>query len=159
MDRRQKLEAWAERALYRNISNLIADNPDGSILAYGKYLIKQAAPGRFTVTDLADAVTSFGSKKSALSWCTANRYQDLNLARYILQLDTQKTQIRQDIEQRQQLTEICKNSQFRDRVMVKLESKKNFFRNVSIQLEKCMNRAKYLQLRGLQNETARTRRI
>lgn len=159
MTRQQKLENWAERELTRNMSNLIMNNQDGSVLAYGRYVIQQISPGVCEVQDFSDTATRFNSKKSALSWCAANRYNDLNLARYILQLDLQHGQIRRDIEQRRRVAESSANARFRETVLAKLESKQSFCRSVAAQLEKCIDRAKYLQLRGLQNETARTRRI
>jgi hypothetical protein len=159
MTRQQKLEIWAEREFARNIFDAIISNDDGSLLAYGRYVITQIQPGVCEVRDISDSVTTFGSKKSALSWCAANRYNDLNLARYILQLDLQNSQIRRDIEQRRRVAETSTNTRFRETVLIKLEGKLSFHRSVAAQLEKCIDRAKYLQLRGLQNETARTRRI
>lgn len=158
-NRQQKLDKWAKQELTRNLTKIIIDNPDGSILAYGRYKIQQISTGLCEITDFHDAKIWFGSKKTALSWCVATRYQDFNLARHIQQLDAQKTQIGQDINLRHRSAESSGTDRFRELVMTKLESKRCFYDSVVLQLEKCVNRAKYLQYQGLQHETARTRGI
>ena len=41
MTREQKLEAWAERELKRNIDSIIVDDGSGALVVFGKYVLKQ----------------------------------------------------------------------------------------------------------------------
>ena len=61
-----------------------------------------------------------------------------------------------DINYNKQMAHKGKNHEFQELVITKLESKVGHYSLVDRELEKCLNLAKYIQLKGFQNETART---
>ena len=152
----QKLEQWAQREILRNLDHMILDQ-DGRTLMYGRYLVEKTAQG-VGVWCGADSVGEFTSRRSAISYCVADRQRDYNLARRILQLDTTKRMLGADIAARTGVADRTTSNRTRDLIMTKLQHKHSNYRTVIDQLEKCISRAKYLQLRGFVNETARTRR-
>jgi len=157
MTQEQKLEAWAEREFPRVINSLILHDSRGTVLAFGRYRLEQNKRGVQIYIDDEPGL-EFTDRRSALSWCVAAKYQQLNLARRISQLDQQKRFISDDIDTRRQLAQRSRNSRYQDTVNTKLATKIRHRSSVSEQLEKCISQAKYIQIRGFTNETARTRR-
>jgi hypothetical protein len=157
MTQEQKLEAWAAREFPRAIHNLIVDDKKGTVLAFGRYRIEQRAASVQLYVD-EELRLNFSDRRSALSWCVADKHQQLNLARRISQLDEQKLLITNDIDTRRVLLQRSRNTRYRDTVSTKLAAKMRHRASVLDQLEKCITQAKYIQIRGFTNETARTRR-
>jgi len=155
MTREQKLEAWAERELKRNIDSIIIDNGAGGIVVFGKYCI-EASDTRFCVSTWDREIHSFSSKKSAMSWCTADHQRQYNLSNLILVLDRKKQALAADIYCRKTVGERGRHENFYEIINMKIQPKIDLYNSVDAELEKCVNRAKYLQIRGFNNETART---
>lgn len=156
MNKNQKIENWAQKEILRNLDHMILDQ-GGRLFLFGRYLVESTQSGT-GVWRNDDFLAEFTSKRSALSYCVADRQRDYNLARRILQLDTTKRILGDDISMRKSLLTRSTNTRTRDTVAAKLQQKDSNLRSVISQLEKCISRAKYLQLRGFINETARTRR-
>lgn len=156
MKHQRKLESWALRELPHQINYMILEDQH-QILAFGVYRIT-ADQDLQQVWKREELVDSFLNRRTALSYCVAEHRQDFNLARQIQQLDHARRLIQADINTRQKLADSGTGANFRDRVRTKLQSRNQQLRDISVQLEKCIARAKYLQLRGFTNETARTRR-
>jgi hypothetical protein len=74
MNQSQKLDAWAERELKRNIDSIIIDDGTGSLVVFGKYCI-QSKDTRFQVSTWDKTIHSFSTKKTAMSWCTTDHQQ------------------------------------------------------------------------------------
>jgi hypothetical protein len=155
MTQDQKLEAWAERELKRNIDSIIIDNGAGGIVVFGKYCI-EANDTRFCVSTWDREIHSFSSKKSAMSWCTADHQQQYNLSNLILVLDRKKQALAADIYCRKTVGERGRHENFYEIINMKIQPKIDLYNSVDAELENCVNRAKYLQIRGFNNETART---
>jgi hypothetical protein len=152
----QKLERWAHKELERNIHTMIIDNDHGGYLLFGRYYVAPMA-NHFNVYNLNDQLLgSFSDKRTAVSWCVAEKHRQLNLANEIASLDRQKQNITADISLRKKLAERSKAKSFGETVLIKLQSKMHHQQMLTQQLEKCINLAKYLQIKGFQNETART---
>jgi len=100
----------------------------------------------------------FNSSKTAVSWCIADKFRQLNLARDLLTLDQKLGNITNDISVRAAIADRSTRWEFRDPVGVKLETKIIRKKLLENQLSKCVDSAKYLQQRGFNNETARTGR-
>jgi hypothetical protein len=100
----------------------------------------------------------FGSKRVAMSWCIADRLQRYQLARNIQLLDNKRQSLAADIYCRQQLANHSRNIDFSESVNTKIQRKIDYFNMLDSELEKCLNSAKYWQLKGFANETARTGR-
>jgi hypothetical protein len=155
MTREQKLEAWAERELKRNIDSIIVDDGTGALVVFGKYCI-EADNNRFCVSTWDKEIHSFSSKKAAMSWCTADHQQHYNLSNQILVLDRKKQALAADIYCRKTVGERGRQASFYEIINMKIQPKIDLYNSVNSELEKCVNRAKYLQIRGFNNETART---
>lgn len=155
MTRDQKLEAWAERELKRNIDSIIIDDGTGSLVVFGKYRI-QPQGTRFQVSTWDKTIHVFSTKKTAMSWCTADHQHHYNLANQILVLDRKKQALAADIYCRQAIGERGQTESFYEIINMKLQPKIDQYNSVTAELEKCVNQAKYMQIKGFNNETART---
>lgn len=111
-----------------------------------------------TVTEYAGNPAIFTSVRTALSWCIADKYNQIKLANEIKRLDEKRWRLRNDVSFSQKLTSIFKDPETRETALLKLETKQALLHNVETGLEKCANLAKYWQLRGFNNEIERTKR-
>ena len=139
------------------INNLIYRDDANNYCVFDRYKIVPVKPG-YLVLCSATEVGIFGSTKSALSWCIADKNKAFNLARDILALDVKLTSLTSDINARAQVADKSKQPQFRETIETKLESKIIRKKKVESELTKCVNWAKYIQQRGFNNETVRTGR-
>ena len=136
-------------------NSILKDGED--VVAFGNYRI-QPIRGMFAVTRWADTVAEFSSSRLALSWCIADRYQKYTLANDIMRLGRQQNLLRADLQVRSALSKKIQQPHWRENVELKIQRKKQRLQYIEIQLDKCVNLAKYWQLRGFNNETARTGR-
>jgi len=155
MNTQLKLERWAEKEFRRNINNLIIDEGQ-YLIAFGYYYIEQQKQG-WLVQTRTQIIHQFHNKKTAISWCVADKYQKFQLANHILNLDRKKQLLAADIHCRQTLGERSKTESFHETVLTKIQPKLLQYTGISAELEKCINQTKYLQIRGFSNETERTR--
>ena len=139
------------------IPNTIFEIDTGIYQVFGKYQII-AQKNECQVYCHATDVGVFSNKRSALSWCIADKYKDYTLARKLLEIDQKLRYLNNDIGMRAALADRSKNSAFREEVGTKLETKIIHKKQLEIQLAKCVNWAKYYQQRGFNNEIARTGR-
>lgn len=155
MNQEQKLEYWAKQELKRTIDQTILDDDEGGWIAFGRYQIK---PNHavFDVSRNDFFIGSFGSKRSALSWCIADNKNQLQLAQQIQTLDQKKQLIENDIACRSGIKKRMKSPVSKEIITTKLEPKIALNSVITAELEKCISSAKYIQLRGFSNETART---
>ena len=153
-----KIQQWIMKEFPHHSANAIIDDGQGAIMAFGKYVIRPCSQGGYSVATLGDKFMLFGSGRSAMAYCVADKYQNFNLARRILQLDQQKTLMRHDLDVRRHMAERSRNAAFTETVLTKIQHKSSVCRDISSELDKCVDLAKYMQLRGFTNETARTRR-
>lgn len=155
MNREEKLELFAERELKRHIDSLILDDGTGSIIVFGKYYIEPVG-NQFQVSNWDTAIHCFSSKKIAMSYCTADHKKNYNLSNMILVLDRKKQALAADIYCRKTLGDRGKSESFYEIINMKIQPKIDLYSSVVAELEKCVNQAKYMQIRGFNNETART---
>jgi hypothetical protein len=155
MTRDQKLERWAEKEFKRNIDQIILSDDDGGIVAFGQYHLK---PGLYgcVVKTWDREIHNFTNKRAAMAWCTADKQQQYNLSNMILVLDRKKQTLTADIQCRRSMGERGRTEDFYEIVTTKIQPKVQQLESVSTELENCVNRAKYIQIRGFNNETART---
>jgi hypothetical protein len=141
---------------FRNtIPNLIWQEDDGSYEVFYKYRIIPEKPV-FRVFCSASDIGVFSSTKTALSWCIADKFKNYNLARNILQLDNKLTSLINDINVRAKIGDKSNQPLFRETIGTKLETKIIHKKKLENELVICVNRAKYLQQQGFNNETVRT---
>ena len=131
--------------------------PDGrGYLAFEIYSI-QPQQGLWRVTKRQEPVALMTGLKSAVSWCVADKYQQHHLSQDILQLDQHKQQLENDLQAREALA-ARRLPITADAITAKLASRRWRLAQIDERLAKCVNVAKYWQLRGFNNETARAGR-
>ena len=155
MTKDQKVEQWAERELKRNLRSIILEDDDGTMVVFGKYFIQPRDTGVMVSTRYQE-MHCFSSKKTAMSWCTADHQGYYNLSNLILLLDCKKQTLAADIYCRKKIGGRGRHENFNEIINMKIQPKVDCLNAVNSELEKCVNQAKYLQIRGFNNETART---
>lgn len=152
---RQKLERWASQELAAVVQRAIIETDTGSYAAFGRYHLIPTATDCTVDVDNGGSYT-FSSKRIAMSWCIADNYHQYNLARDILTLDQKNQLLAADIKCRSGLANAGQHQDFYEIVNTKIQPKVEQQRAISSELEKCINLTKYIQIRGFNNETART---
>jgi hypothetical protein len=155
MNTDQKLERIAVSEYNRNLHNLIIATEIDEHMIFGAYRTKKHNGGITVYNRADDPVGHFSNQRSAVSFCVADKFCRYNLAQQIKTLDTKKQILDQDIACQRGLATRSKNPEFRELVYTKMSVKVEQHRAVNSELEKCINLAKYLQIKGFQNETAR----
>jgi hypothetical protein len=156
MIQEQKLEQWAEREFRRNVNNIIVTDDDHGIIAFGRYHLQSGDAG-CTVQLFSDSVLTFSNKKTAMSWCVADKYQQYALANSIHILDQKRQLLSADVAHGRRLMMSARHSDLVETVEAKISLKLARLQAIDTELEKCIKTAKYFQIRGFSNETARTR--
>lgn len=151
----QKFEKWLLNELRFNLEKTIVGDEQDGWTVFGRYHIMPVSHV-YKIWRRNTLIGSFGSKRSALSWCIADKNKQISLCQQIQVLDAQKQLIDNDVAVSRAMSRYSKCSDFRQTVLVKLQPKLVLKNAVSAQLEKCISFAKYIQLKGFSNETART---
>jgi hypothetical protein len=157
MIQEQEIERIFRQEFRDLMPNVIWQTDDGVYEVFGHYRIVPEF-GQFRVFCAATDVGIFGSTRSALSWCIADKNRAYNLARELKELDNKLTALTNDIAVRSGIAERSRRWEFRDPVGTKLETKIIRKKQVENQLAKCISWAKYSQQRGFTNEAQRTGR-
>lgn len=152
----QKLAVLAEKELPSLQKNLILQDGD-RYFAFGKYSIC-CKDNEYVVEDSANIYGQFSSSRIALAWCIADKLNDIKLACRISSLDRLLIQHRNDIETRIAQANATKSGSQWEIITSKVGHKRTQYNSVKSELTKCIDRAKYLQIRGFSNETSRTGR-
>jgi hypothetical protein len=150
-----------DRALRDELGNTVLNsiwkNDDGTYEAFGNYKIVPTRP-HYQVIRRDIYIGTFSTTRSALSWCIADKFNDINLAAELMLIDSRLYSLTSDINSRANLADKSTKVEFRELIGTKLESKIIQKKTLENQLAKCVSSAKYLQQRGFNNETARTGR-
>ncbi len=152
----RRLEEVLKSSLNELLPNAIIPYKNG-YEAFGEYEI-MPEHGVWKVYRCYRDPMEFSSSRVALAWCIAHKLQQIHLYMDIERLDHEKVMLVSDLSVRTRLREQIKNTQTSEIVDVKLSARKHRLEHVETTLTKCVNRAKYLQIRGFNNETARTGR-
>lgn len=118
----------------------------------------QPGPGVVHVLDQHNQSLTFENLKIAVAWCIAKKYRANKLAQEIQQLDHKQSTLQTDIVITKRLLTRTSDRELKIISEIKLEDKQVRLRFAQSQMNKCVNRAKYCQLRGFNDEIARTRR-
>jgi hypothetical protein len=157
MNKTQKIERFAEKELKRNLDSLILPDDEGGYIAFGRYHIKSSEHG-VVVSTWDREIHEFMNKRHAISWCVADHNNRIMLATRILSLDAKKRIVNSDVQLRRNIAERSRSESFYEGITTKLQPKIDTLEMLNNELEKCINSAKYLQIKGFTNETARTSR-
>ena len=149
------MAALAEKELPLILNKVIIE--DGKkYRVFGKYTI-HPIPSGFQVRQRDDEIGAFSSTKSALAWCIADNLHHFNLARQIKELDQSVVRLRNDIYVRRELADRTAGNTW-ENLINKTSARQEHTQVLEKELAKCINLAKYWQLRGNSNETKRTGR-
>ena len=154
MIRSEKLERFATKEIQSLAGKLIVPDGKNGYNAFGKYHVIPNTDHVAVDIKNRDSLT-FGSKRSAISWCVADHLNQHALARSIHLLDNKKHSLAADIQCRRALAERSHSQDFYDSVTTKIQNKVEYYNALTNELEKCINSAKYWQIRGFSNETER----
>ena len=152
----QRLEQLAQEGLDLVKNNMIWHEA-GRYHVFGEYEISVTAQGVDLTCRRRDP-QRFSSVKSALAWCIANKYQRHDVAQEIAELDQRRQRDTADLDVRSKLARKHTNADRRETAMLKVEQRRQQLIATELRLDKCINLAKYWQIRGFNNETARTGR-
>lgn len=154
------IEAKLEKILSEEFSALEHNTlfyENGQYHAFGIYEIQRTDQG-VRVSKYSCPVQCFRDTRTALSWCIADKYQQYVLAQQLVSLDHSKDLLENDIAIRTALLNNIKQSFTREAVFLKIDTRRRKLKHVDNELDKCINLAKYWQIRGFNNETQRTGR-
>lgn len=152
----QQLEKLAAEELDLVKNNMIWQE-DGRYHVFGRYEIALSGPGCVLTSDRHDA-HRFGSVRSALAWCIADKYQRHDVSRDICNLDQQQQIAESDIAVRSHLARKIRDASHRESALLKIDHRRRQLSHIQDRLTKCINVTKYWQIRGFNNETQRTGR-
>ena len=154
----EKLARIVERDL-PGLENIAIIKDSNEYVVFSCYrLVKQPKEHSVAVYKYNVLLNEFTSLRTALSWCIADKHNQYTLSQDIKRLDASKNMLESDLAVRQPLGLKISDPKLKESVMLKIDTRKRRLSQVSEQLDKCVNLAKYWQTRGFNNETARTGR-
>lgn len=143
---------------YDQVKQNIIIKDNGVYYVFDAYTIKTVDKNTFIVEKTCHDPKTFGVLKSAISWCIADKFGQLGLSIRIQHLDQLRSAMLDDLQVRQELAKNIKDSDRKEAIEYKIRFKKHSFELVEKQLSKCINLAKYWQIKGFnRDETSRTR--
>lgn len=159
MNKRRAIERLQE-LVASDLQDLAANTilPDGrGYLVFEIYSL-QPDGGAWRVCKHGDLQAVMTGLRSAISWCVADKYDQHSLSTEIRNLDQHKLFLESAIRTRGTLNRRIKNATLSEAVLAKIDTRRRRLQEVDQRLAKCINVAKYWQLRGFNNETARAGR-
>ena len=154
LDKLQKLVEPEMDLLKQNI--IYCD--DGKYHVFTQYTIDKQLNDTYLTCKQHQDPKTFSALRFAMSWCIADKYGKLDLATAIVNLDQQRYTILNNVKVRQHLAKKIQDPVRKEIVELKIANKKNGLVQIENQLTKCVNLAKYWQIKGFNcDETARTR--
>jgi hypothetical protein len=155
------LQARFDRMLSADLAmaqrNMIHQNPDGTYEVFGRWHI-QVLADQVQVTSGPHSRHDFARLPAAVSWCIAQKYNQRDLAAEIVRLDGDFRRLRDQHQVRRAAAQALRDPLRRSIAMVKSQEAHSRYKNIGLRLAECARRAKYFQIRGFNDEIARTRR-
>jgi hypothetical protein len=139
------------------MSNIMIRDDDGKYHLFGIFDVDQTQD-TVRVFRGAEKLKEFSGLRAALSWCIAQKYQQIMLSDEIASLDQEFMRLKNMDQALNDVVSRIKNREQRLITRIKSEDNSYKLRMVQNRLSKCVSRAKYLQLKGFNDEIARTRR-
>jgi hypothetical protein len=155
MKSQHRVERILKEELQQILPAIIAPDSAGGYQLFAHYRLITCESGHEVFCN-NNLVGVFGTTRAAVSWCIAHRHGRQRLARDIETTDRMLSRVTQDLQVRTQIAAHSKHIDFRDHVQAKLETKLLRKKQLENHLKVCVNLAKYIQQRGIDNETART---
>lgn len=152
MNQEQKVERFAEIEFERHARNTIIPDGQQGYIVFGKYHL-HPVNNLWQVCEQEQVVHHFHNKRTAMAWCVCDKYKQYQRANNIKTLDQKRQHLLADVICRQTLGNKSQHQSFYEIVNMKIEPKQANLEMVTRELEKCIISAKYLQIRGFNNET------
>lgn len=137
-------------------SNLIMSTESG-YEAFGEFEIKNTKHC-VEVTVSHSQSKQFLDMRNAISWCVATKFKKYEMANEILFVDQNQRMITDDIFVSKALLKRMRDSKRRQIAQDKLNHKLARLAALTKQMAKCARHAKYLQIKGFNDEIERARR-
>ena len=153
-------ERQAQLMLERLTRDHLLNNPnaivrmDSTIRAFGRYTITRNSRS-FQVYRSATLAVEPSSSKIAISWCVADKYGKDSLAKELISLDQEIERRSDEIMYYRNTLANSTDSTLKFVTADRLAESLARLKYAQEQLDKCVNLAKYWQLKGFKDETAR----
>ena len=142
----------------RSLERHIITEDQGRYTLFGDYEIR-SNQDEAHVYHNGDLKFIASSLRAAVSWCVAEKHRRHELSNEISRLDQQQHRVQRDINNTRMMLPRISSTELRSSVSDKLRRKEQVLEDVKIRLSNCIDRAKYIQIRGFNDEIARTRRL
>jgi len=153
----EKLAEFVKDDLQKIEPNVIIEY-NGNYEVFGTYLLVKNNDCTCTVTKNSGRIIRFSSLRVALAWCTADKSNMLDFSRKIIDLDKQLMLLSDDVAVRQKIITKISDPIRKEIGTAKLTKKRSAVKHLENQLTKCVNLAKYWQIKGFnRDEIARPR--
>lgn len=110
----------------------------------------------FAVYERGTKIGDFSNTRTALSWCIASKRNKINMANQILNLERNKQRLLSHVTCLKQLAKQSKTTDMHDLLTIKIIAEDSRINSIETELNKYVSLAKYWQIQGFNNETART---
>ena len=148
----KKLEKLVQQHMLNNPNSILKSND--FIQAFGVYAIYKY-DNLYKVYKNQVSVTYTFSAKTALAWCIADKYHLKSLKNKITELDKSLAYKQSEIQFLKNAIHSSIESSRKYIIEDKLQTIVMKLHHDKNQLNKCLNSAKYYQLKGFENETSR----
>lgn len=134
---------------------LITPLKNGSYKVFDKYTVKKQGLDYVVYRGAYQIDHLFRNKKTAISWCVADNTNKNELSFNIIDLDRRIFNLQQSFQHSQQLKTTAKDFERYMTLLIRNENERIQLDQLLPELDKCIQHAKYIQIRGLANETSR----
>lgn len=137
--------------------NIMVKDSQGGYHVFGRFHV-QTTESAAVVIEAGREVGRFTSVRTAVSWCIAEKYRQSRLAQEIERLDHDLERVSRN---HKALSDVAMRMRDRERRAIsEIKSREAWLRCQALRerLAECVARAKYFQIRGFNDEIARTRR-
>jgi 3-methyladenine DNA glycosylase AlkC len=148
----QSFQQLVDQHLFNNPNGILQS--DNSIQAFGVYTIYKDS-NCFKIYKNKTLAAETSTAKCALAWCIADKYKVKRLCEDIQRLDLDFSRKQIEIQCYKNIIDSSVPAARKMAVEDKLQESLLRARRTRNQLDKCLNSAKYYQLKGFENETSR----
>lgn len=155
------IESRFERMLSADMDaaekNLMVRDESGEYYLFGRYRLREQQDRTLVIMD--DTIeTSFGSLRAAVSWCIAEKFKQNQLAKEIERLDRDLERVQANYRVLTHVADTIKDRPRKITAEIKRREAQLRCQALRERMADCVLRAKYFQIRGFNDEIARTRR-
>jgi hypothetical protein len=156
-DLEAKLDVMLGADLVLAQRNMIQNLGNGVYEVFGRWQLQPGA-GRIEVWVRGNRLCSFADLRTAVGWCTAEKYHQRELGAEICRLDQDLTRLRDQDQVRKATALKLRDPDRRAVALIKSAEVHRRHRITNERLRECIRQAKYFQIKGFNDEIARTRR-